>query len=325
MRSVRPHAEYRLFTDRQGQVRRFEFQPDAARYFVIERDTTGLKAWREDEPIQYAHRKVEGTVQGSLYASMASRGIAPALVATFCDVFSYDVDFATETRDGDTYELLIEEALKEGRPIGGGRLLGGRYQNGGKAFEAVYFEGAGGRGAFYHPNGESLRKAFLKSPLNYTRISSHFTRARLHPIFKTVRPHLGVDYAAPSGTPVVSIARGTVLSAKWVGGFGNLVKVKHTNGIITYYGHLSRFARGLSRGSPVDQNQVIGYVGQTGHATGPHLDFRIEKAGRFIDPLRFKSTAGEPLRAGDRPAFDKTLRVWREALAPEALASARRL
>jgi murein DD-endopeptidase MepM/ murein hydrolase activator NlpD len=313
MRSIRPDDEYRLFTARSGEVTRFEFQPDISRYFVVEKDTAGLKAWREDEPIEYVQEKIEGTVRGSLYASMVKDGVQPQNVATFCDIFSYDVDFATETRDGDQYAFLIEVPKKEGRTVGAGRILGGRYRNGGKTVEAVWFE-KNGKGSFYHPNGQTLRRAFLKSPLNYTRISSHFTHRRRHPIFKTVRPHLGVDYAAPTGTPVVSIGNGIVTYAGWINGYGKTVKVKHSNGMSTWYAHLSRYAKNTRKGKRVDQNQVIGYVGQTGHATGPHLDFRIEKGGRFIDPLKFKSTAGEPLAAKDRPAFEEALAAWRSRM-----------
>ena len=319
MRAIRPDDQYRLFTTRAGEVTRLEFQPDISRYFVVEKDTAGLRAWREDEPIEYVEEKIEGTVRGSLYASMVRDGVAPQNVATFCDIFSYDVDFATETRDGDQYAFLIEVPKQEGRTVGAGRLLGGRYRNGGKTFEAVWFE-KNGRGAFYHPNGESLRRAFLKSPLNYTRISSHFTYRRRHPIFKTVRPHLGVDYAAPTGTPVVSIGDGRVTYAGWVNGFGKIVKVKHSNGMSTWYAHLSRFAKNVRKGSRVDQNQVVGYVGQTGHATGPHLDFRMEQGGRFINPLRFKSTAGEPLAAKDRPEFQGFVASWRSRMDSVTLA-----
>lgn len=320
MKSVRPDDEYRLFSNRTGLVTRLEFQSDPARYFVVEKDSSGLRAWRQDEPVEQVTRKITGTVNGSLYASMVADGVSPSLVATFCDVFSYDVDFATETKDGDVYEILVEERQMDGFSIGGDRLLGGRFMNGGKTAEVVYFEKEGGRGQFYHPNGESIRRAFLKSPLNYSRISSGFTYKRRHPIFKTVRPHLGVDYAAPTGTPVVTVADGTVQSSGWVNGYGKLVRVKHTNGIVTYYAHLSRFGKGIRAGSKVNQNQVIGYVGQTGHATGPHLDFRIQQGGKFIDPLRFKSSAGEPLTKGDRPAFEEALRAYRgmmdEAEAP---------
>lgn len=315
LRRVRPRDEYRLLSDRDGSLQRFEFQPDETSYFVVSRDSTGLRAWREEETLQRVYRKVKGVVEGSLYVSMIRQGLDPGLVATFCDVFSCDVDFATETRDGDSFEFLLEQPMKEGRPVGDGRILTGRYRNGDSAHEAFWFCRPGMKGGFYRADGQSLRRAFLKSPLNYTRISSVYSNARRHPIFRTIRPHHGVDYAAPKGTPVVSVADGLVESAGWVNGYGNLLRVRHRSGIVTYYAHLSRFAAGVRSGSRVEQNQVIGYVGMTGNATGPHLDFRIEQAGHFVNPLHFKSTAGEPLLAADRPAFGRSLDGYRQILA----------
>ncbi len=315
MRRIRPNDEYRLLKDDRGNLVRFEFQPEDAAFYVVEKGETGLRAWRENEPVQRVYRKASGTVDGSLYMSMIEAGISPGLVATFCDVFSYDVDFATETKKGDRYEVLLEERLKDGQPIGGGRILSGKYRNGDKDFEAFYYEKKDGRGSYYHANGESLRRAFLKSPLNYTRISSGFTYKRRHPIFKTVRPHLGVDYAAPTGTPVVSVADGVVQYSGWINGYGNIVKVKHNNGLVTFYAHLSRFGKGARRGARVDQNQVIGYVGSTGHSTGPHLDFRIQQNGTFINPLTFKSTGGEPLDKSERADFAGVTSGYRDLMA----------
>jgi murein DD-endopeptidase MepM/ murein hydrolase activator NlpD len=244
---------------------------------------------------------------------MIEDGLRPSLVATFCDVFSCDVDFTTETKDGDAYEILVEDRRKHGQTIGS-RILSGRYTGGGKSHEAFYYEGRG-RGGYYRAGGESLRRAFLKSPLNYSRISSHFTHARRHPIFKTVRPHLGVDYAAPAGTPVVSVGDGVVQSAGWANGYGNLVRIRHKNGVVTYYAHLSRYGAGMRPGATVSQNQVLGYVGQTGHATGPHLDFRIQQNGRFVNPLTYKSAGGDPLPAAEKAAFAGVVTGYREMLA----------
>lgn len=315
LRRVQPHDEYRLLSDRLGRLTRFEFQPDASGYFVVERDSSGLRAWREEEAVDRVYRRIVGTVRGSLYNSMIHQGLPVGLVASFCDVFSYDVDFTTETDDGDTFECLLEERLVDGRGVGAPRLVAGSYVNAGERFEAFYYEPTGKRGGYYRANGQALKRAFLKSPLNYSRISSGFTSHRLHPIFKTVRPHYGVDYAAPTGTPVVSVADGTVVSAGWVNGYGKLIRVRHAGGISTYYAHLSRFGRGIQAGARVEQNQVIGYVGMTGNATGPHLDFRVEVGGRFTNPLSFKSTAGDPLPAGELALFSQKATACREVMA----------
>lgn len=172
----------------------------------------------------------------------------------------------------------------------------------------------GTNGAYYRADGQSLRRAFLKAPLNYRRISSGYTNRRLHPIFKVVRPHHGVDYAAPYGTPVVAISDGTVFSAGWMRGYGRLLRIRHRDGIVTYSAHLSRFAAGLEVGDAVKQGQVVGYVGVSGNATGPHLDFRIEQDGQFIDPLRFRSTGGEPLVGSDRATFLDMVEGYRAVL-----------
>jgi len=326
LRRVQTDHQYRILSHEDGSLMRLEFQPDDLGYFVVEPDSTGLKAWREIEPFDRVYRKVSGDVRGSLYASMIKTGLDAGLVATFCEVFSYDVDFVTETRDGDRFECLLEERLRDGRPIGTMRLLSGQYQNGDEAVQAYWYERTHGKGEWYRPDGQALKRAFLKSPLNYTRISSGFSQNRRHPIFKTVRPHLGVDYAAPTGTPVVAVAEGTVRSVGWVNGYGKLVRIKHADGIETYYAHLSNYGRGLRAGDSVNQNQVIGYVGQTGHATGPHLDFRVEVDGRFVNPLGFKSTGGEPLPAAELARFrratdayrDVMVRLDRRAALPEA-------
>ncbi|HEX7879614.1 MAG TPA: peptidoglycan DD-metalloendopeptidase family protein, partial [Candidatus Eisenbacteria bacterium] len=290
LRRVRTEHQYRILSHEDGSLMRLEFQPDDSGFYVVEADSTGtqLNAWHENEPFDRRYRKVGGKVSGSLYTSMVKQGLDAGLVSTFCDVFSYDVDFATETKDGDTFECLVEERLRDGRPFGTMRLLSGQYKNGPEVVQAYWYEPSAGKGGWYRADGQALKRAYLKSPLNYTRISSGFTQNRLHPIFKTVRPHLGVDYAAPTGTPVVAVADGSVESVGWVNGYGKLVVVRHANGVETYYAHLSNYGRGLKAGASVNQNQVIGYVGQTGHATGPHLDFRVAVNGRFVNPLTFK-------------------------------------
>ncbi len=314
LRRVRTDHQYRILSHEDGSLMRLEFQSDDSGYFVVEPDSTGLKAWRETEPFDRVYRKVSGDVRGSLYNSMVRDGIPSGLVATFCDVFSYDVDFATETKDGDRFECLVEDRIRDGKPVGSVRLLSGQYQSGDEVVEAFWYERAPSKGGWYRPDGQALKRAFLKSPLNYTRISSGFSHNRRHPIFKTVRPHLGIDYAAPTGTPVVAVADGVVSSVGWVNGYGKLVRIKHAGGIETYYAHLSNYGRGLRAGTPVDQNQVIGYVGQTGHATGPHLDFRVEVNGKFVNPLGFKSTGGEPLPAAELAQFHRATDAYRRVM-----------
>jgi murein DD-endopeptidase MepM/ murein hydrolase activator NlpD len=194
----------------------------------------------------------------------------------------------------------------DGQEVGHGRILAGEYvPRGGRpltAFFHAWGEDAERRG-YYDAEGRSLRKFFLKSPLNYRRISSHFTHRRLHPITKTYRPHLGVDYAAPEGTPVVALGNGRVVKAGWINGFGNTVQIRHNETFLTQYAHLSRYARGVRAGTRVRQGDVVGYVGQTGHATGPHLDFRVQENGKWVNPLGLASGPSEPLPEAERAAF----------------------
>jgi murein DD-endopeptidase MepM/ murein hydrolase activator NlpD len=184
-----------------------------------------------------------------------------------------------------------------------GRILAARYSNGLHEYRALYFEQAEGRGGYYRPDGSSVRRQLLRTPLNYRRVSSRFSRSRLHPILKVRRPHLGIDYAAPYGTPVWVVADGTVFFRGYSGGLGNVVKVRHANGYVSYYGHLSRYARGLKVGQRVQQKEVIGYVGSTGISTGPHLHYQLMKNGRSIDPAAVRTPAGAPIPTAGREAF----------------------
>ena len=184
-----------------------------------------------------------------------------------------------------------------------GRILAAHYEGRAGKHTAIYFESEEGRGGYYRPDGSSVRRSFLVAPLRYDRISSSFTSARRHPILKVLRPHHGIDYAAPSGTPLWSVADGKVIYRGWAGGFGNLVKVRHDGGYISYYAHLSRFAKGLKVGQRVSQKQVVGYVGKTGLATGPHVCFRIAKDGRYVDPARLRTPSVAPVAAELRPLF----------------------
>jgi murein DD-endopeptidase MepM/ murein hydrolase activator NlpD len=199
--------------------------------------------------------------------------------------------------------------------IGVGAILAGRYVPvGAPPLEAIRYAWSGDPSGYYDSEGRSIKKFFLKSPLNYRRISSHFTHSRLHPILKVARPHLGVDYAAPEGTPVVALGGGRVVSVSWKKGFGRTVVIKHNAAYLSQYAHLSRYASGLHAGARVNQGQVIGYVGSTGHATGPHLDFRVQESGRWIDPLRLKGGESLPLPQNEQGAFRELAGRWARSL-----------
>lgn len=192
--------------------------------------------------------------------------------------------------------MVFEEQYREGAFVRYGDILAAEYSSGDKVHQAVLYRPPEGRKGYFDPSGKSVRKAFLKSPLNYRRISSRFSYSRFHPIFKRYRPHLGVDYAAPRGTPVVASGDGVISFAGWKRGFGKIVEIRHPNGFVTMYGHLSRFARGITRGATVRQKDLIGYVGNTGCSTGPHLDYRVKADGRYVNPLRMVAPPTDPIR-----------------------------
>jgi len=254
--------------------------------------------------------RIKGLVSTTLYGAVAGLGEDGQLAHDFADVFAWDIDFQRAVRAGDAFEVLYERMYRlepngQERYVGPGRILAARYDGNAGKHEAVYFESAHGRGGYYHPDGTSVEGQFLMSPVWQGRVTSPFSNARRHPILKITRPHHGIDYAAPTGTPIWAVADGTVIHRGRAGGFGNLVKVRHRNGYVSLYAHMSRFAKDLRVGQSVRQKQVIGYVGQTGLATGPHVCFRLNKDGRYVNPLNVRGLATrEPVSAKLMPRFE---------------------
>jgi murein DD-endopeptidase MepM/ murein hydrolase activator NlpD len=309
-RRARPGDFYALIRDDSGALLSFEYQRGRGEVYRLDRDPNGgLVAKKELAPLDRRVLQLGGVVKGSLFTSLTELGERAELVHAFTDIFLWDFDFSTQTRSGDEFRLVFEKYFDKDGFVRYGRVLAAEYRSSKKNFVAVWFEDEQGRGDYFTPDGNSVRRAFLKAPVKYSRISSRYTKSRLHPILRTRRPHEGIDYAAPIGTPVWSVANGKVIYAGWSGGFGHLIKVKHTNGYISYYGHLSRYAKGLRVGQSVSQKQLIGYVGKTGLATGPHLDFRIQKNGRFFDPQTVKFDMGEPIAARSRSRFNQVMEM----------------
>jgi murein DD-endopeptidase MepM/ murein hydrolase activator NlpD len=222
------------------------------------------------------------------------------------EVFRWDVDFALDLRVDDSFTLIYEQLLRDGEVVADGNILAAEFINDGRRYRAVRYVNAAGKADFYTPEGVSLRKAFLKSPVQFSRISSVFNPRRKHPVLNTIRAHRGVDYAAPTGTPVRAAGAGRLQFRGVKGGFGNVIEIAHAGKVVTRYGHLSRFAKGMSAGSKVEQGQVIGYVGSSGLATGPHLHFEYTERGVYIDPQKAmrKAEPGPPVPAAERGAFD---------------------
>jgi murein DD-endopeptidase MepM/ murein hydrolase activator NlpD len=257
-----------------------------------------------------------GEVYNSFYQSAIDRGIPPEVIMEIADIFAWDIDFLVDIRPEDTFQVILNKYYRKGKCIGHGKVLAVRFVNQKRIHESFYFNDSKDRSGYYDKRGKSLRKAFLKSPLRYRRISSYFSLRRFHPILKIYRPHYGVDYAAPSGTPVESIGDGRVIFIGWKGGYGRYIRIRHNHIYETGYGHLSRFAKGLKKGSRVRQGDVIGYLGSSGLSTGPHLDFSVTKRGRFVNPLRIKSPPAFILSKEGRERFNELVlqmeEIWQK-------------
>jgi murein DD-endopeptidase MepM/ murein hydrolase activator NlpD len=331
-RHLHSDQRYRLVRSLDGMLREFEYQIDADRFLrIISRD--------RDEPmhldaevIPYDKEIETVTVRGridtnhsSVIAAMAAAGETDALAMLVADIFSGQIDFDSDLQPGDSFDILVEKTSHDGQFSGYGAVLGARFLTDGRDLRAFrWTDPASGKPAFYDENGRSLKRFFLRSPLRFEpRITSGFSRSRLHPIYRTYRAHLGIDYGAPPGAPVVAVASGTVVSAGWSGGGGNMIRLRHASGFESYYLHLSGFAKGIRAGAHVDQGQLIGRVGATGAATGPHLDYRLRKNGVFVNPLteHRKLPPGEPIPDSGLPAFRtaaaETLQRMAETLSAE--------
>jgi murein DD-endopeptidase MepM/ murein hydrolase activator NlpD len=303
---ILPGEEVEVGRDEEGRLRQVILRRNPRESVVLEftpDDDLRARTVR-DEPDVWL-RRIDGEVNGSLYEAVLASGGDADLVMRFADLLAWQVDFLTEPRTGDRFRLLVEELRLKGENLGFGKILVAEYDGERASARATRWVDQEGDRDWYDDKGKSVRRAFLKSPLNYRRISSRFTARRRHPILKIVRPHWGVDYAAPTGTPVSALGSGVVSFAGRKGGYGKYVEVRHNSTYTTCYGHFGRFAKGIRRGARVEQGQVIGYVGSTGLSTGPHLDFRVKRHGQFIDPLRLESPPGRALEARDLLAFDQ--------------------
>lgn len=292
---------YRFITDLEGEFVKFVFEKSPTEVFKVEKGEEGYVAQQKEIPLERYLVKVTGEIKSSLYGAMNAAGEQDVLTLSFAEILAWEIDFYQEVREGDQFQVVVEKLYKGDQFVRYGTIRAAEYRRGDRMIR-----GFGFGNDYYNEHGLSLRKPFLKAPLRFDRISSRFSYARRHPILGGVRPHHGVDYAAPTGTPIWAVADGTVISVGWAGGFGKQVVVRHRNGYQTYYGHLSRYGPGIRSGARVRQKQIIGYVGATGLATGPHLDYRLSKDGKFLNPLREIFPSGQPLQKSDLEAFNQT-------------------
>ena len=269
-----------------AKLARLVYNINPLKYLEVIPQEDSFKALIETRINSVTIERIQGKIKSSLYESAMQAGLDPEIAMKLVEIFGWDINFAPDIQEGDSFTVLYESRRIEGKQAGNGRVLAARFALQDREHTAIYHDGANGHRGYYDEHGNPVRKLFLKAPLNYRRISSGFSRNRIHPIFHDMRPHLGVDYAAPKGTPVVVIGKGRIARCGWIGGFGKTVTVEHPGGYRSHYGHLSGFAKGVARGKAVEQGDVIGYVGSTGIATGPHLDFRVEYRGSYVNPLR---------------------------------------
>ncbi len=307
MRSFREGQPYAIVTDTvSGRVKRFEYEIDNRRRLVVEGVEEPVA---RVEVIEYVTLlgTVEATISDNLFQAVADVGESPQMALQLAELFGAEINFIRDLQEGDSFSVLVEKRYREGEYKGYGRILAAHFTNKGKTFEAYLFRDGSERAQYYNRKGENLRKTLLQAPLAFTRLTSRFTHSRKHPILGHSRPHLGVDYGAPTGTPVKAVGEGTVTKRGWAGGYGNQIIVKHVAGLESMYSHLSGYARGLRQGQRVRQGQVIGFVGSTGLSTGPHLDFRLRQNGNFINPTKAINPRGAPVSAKRRAAFEKTV------------------
>lgn len=266
--------------------------------------TDSLCLWNYHKPVEHVEKYADVVITSSLWNDTIEAGATPLIVGELSEIFAWTVNFFG-LREGDRFQTFYTEQVCEGEVIGVDEVSYSRYTRGKEEIVAIRMDIPGSKDNYYSPDGKNLRKAFLKAPLKYNRVSSRFTYHRKHPVTGKVKPHTGVDYAAPAGTPVHALGDGTVISAGWTTtGGGNVIKIRHNSTYTTGYLHLKGFAKGIKAGARVSQGQVIGYVGSTGVSTGPHLDFRVWKNDTPIDPLSMKSPAAEPVPQKYKPQLD---------------------
>ncbi|MBN1959091.1 MAG: peptidoglycan DD-metalloendopeptidase family protein [Desulfuromonadales bacterium] len=293
---------YRIVTiDNQFDSFIYEIDDEEQLIIRLDKDQPTL----ELQPIEYevVVESVQGEIKTSLFEAIQEIGEKPELAYILADIFGWDINFILDLRVGDRFQALVQKRYRDGEPAGYGRVLAAEFINQGESFKALRFKDGDQKVSFYNEKGENLRKAFLKAPLSFTRISSGYTMRRLHPITKVWKAHPAIDYAAPIGTPVKTVGDGSITRKGYGEGNGHFLEVTHSNGYKTMYLHLKGFARGIAQGKRVHQGQIIGYVGSSGMSTGPHLDFRMTRHGKPVNPLKLKAPAAEAVSAEHMAEF----------------------
>jgi murein DD-endopeptidase MepM/ murein hydrolase activator NlpD len=303
LQQIQANKPYTLLCDNDSlqTARYFIYQPSVTEYVVFNLQDS-LHIYKEEKEIQIVERVIAGTIQSSLYEAMAEAGCSPRLINLFADIYSWKVNFAA-IQPGDKFKLVFEQHLMDGEVVGYGEVKAALFEHKGKPIYAIHY-GEGKQAGYYDQDGKSMKKAFLKEPLEYSRISSRFSTKRFHPVQKRYKAHLGTDFAAPQGTPIRSVGEGMILEAGFAKGNGNYVKIRHDKTYTTQYLHMSRFAKGIKKGARVSMGQTIGYVGSSGLASGPHLCYRFWKNGKQVDALREKLPEANSIDKQDAKQFE---------------------
>lgn len=299
----------------EGELQELVHEESLTRSLHVRRTPDGFAAETVEVVPDTRVTSTTGLIENSLFEGGQQAGLSDAQVMQLAEVFGYDIDFVLDIRKGDRFSVVFEEYLKDGSKIGNGPILAAEFVNQGKTYRAYRFETSEGRAEYFAEDGSSLRQAFLRTPVNFSRISSYFNLARRHPVLNTIRAHRGVDYAAPVGTPIRATADGRVDFVGSKGGYGNTVVLEHSGSYSTLYAHMSRFARGVKPGSKIEQGQVIGYVGKTGLASGPHLHYEFRVNGVHKDPIRVALPNSAPVPGKDMVRFRAETETHRVQLA----------
>jgi murein DD-endopeptidase MepM/ murein hydrolase activator NlpD len=298
-------GEHLKFLQRDGALVGLERHVSLTQQLEVRRTGDGFQANVVAKPVQTQITMAHGVIDSSLFESANAAGLSDQAVLKLARIFGSDIDFVLGLRAGDEFKVEYQRLSQEGQYVKDGEILAARFLNQGHQYVAVRYVGPDGKAGYYSPDGRSMQKAFLRAPLEFRRITSGFSLARRHPILNTIRAHQGTDYAAPMGTPVYAAGAGRLSFRGIKGGYGNAIEIDHGDGIVTVYGHLSRFAP-LKAGAHVKQGETIGYVGMTGLATGPHLHFEFHVNGHFVDPQKVKLPDAGPIDQGLRADFERT-------------------
>ena len=308
-----PGKTVRAQVDGDGRLLALRYQ-NGGKVLSVERRGDTFSATEAAADLERRVQMKSGEIRSSLFAATDAAGLSDAIATQVADIFSTDIDFHRDLRRGDHFSVVYEMFYDRGEPVRSGRVLAAEFINVGKLYRAVYFQYSESQGGYYTPDGRNIRKAFLRSPLEFSRISSGFSN-RFHPILQQWRQHKGIDYAAPIGTRVKATGDGVVeFLGRHAGGYGNLVVLRHQSKFTTWYGHLSGFAKGLRKGARVAQGEVIGYVGATGLATGPHLHYEFRINDVHQNPLRVVLPAAPPISADLKPSFDAAVQPLAQQL-----------